>query len=267
VIRRIVVFSGFDGAVVERLRPMLAAQQTEVVVVKLAPHLDQAYFDRLFARFWQVASGHLADPAARWVGLLASAAEAAEEEMERAAFFPMLRRHSVERRRARDVNAATRLGNELIALLTGSDFLVTYRRVKPAPDAVLALPIENCPASRLRNELQRLYNMDAFEPAPALDRFIQRLKKGGGLRARALTFKGCTNDPKHPVRRVTDSDRCDAESRFRLGFSIPARFEFDVSCETGLTGKTFYCCDGGPVRITKSPSHLNMRINGDFTHP
>lgn len=264
-VKRVAVFSGFDPKVVERLRPQLEAQQTNVVVVKIGASADINYFVRLAERLLTVTAPLLATEEARYVGILVSCLTSLDEiAAEREEFFPIMRRLAVPAHFRRDVTQANTLAQDIIKLVTSEDFLATYRRLKPASDAVLALPIQNSYSSRLKGELAKIYDLSAYQPAPALDRYVQRLKRGAGLKSNGLDFRGCVNGPSHPVRRKSTSTKCDLAGRFRLGFSVPARFEFDVSCSTGLAQRALHLCDGTLVKISGSPSHLNMRMNDDF---
>jgi hypothetical protein len=268
IVRRLIVFSGFDGRVVEKIRPRLASQQADVVIVKRPNIFDELYFRKLLQRFWTVSQPYLVDENVRLVSVLASCLSGPEEaNRERQVFWPILRRVVLDKRCGSDVNMAGLVSEKIIQLLAHDDFLGTYKRIRPATDATLSLPVENISTPRFRTELDRLYDLETFQPAPALDRYVQKLKRGAGLRVRGLDFKGCVNNASHPVRRITDSVRCDLEARMRLGFSVPSRFEFDVTCATGLAGKTFKLCSGMLVKIPASADHLNMRMNGDFDHP
>jgi len=265
ILRRLVVFSGFDARIVERIRPELEAQHCDVVVVKRWPILTIEYFQKLLGRLATVANRQFENPDVRLVALLVSNIEDEETRaLEDSTFKPMLRRLMIDPSMARDVERTPELSGRIIALITGEEFLSTYDRIRPATDATLALPLKNAANRRLEREITSLYDLLRFQPTAGLDRYIRRLKKGRGLRSKDIDFCGCLNDPSHPIRRRTDSIHCDMNGRFRLGFSIPPRFEFDVTCETGLTGKTFQQCDGARVKIPAKATHLNMRINDDF---
>jgi hypothetical protein len=265
ILRRLVAFSGFDARLVEGIRPELEAQQVDVAVVKLWPALPLGYFEKLLERTAALANRQFTDPDVRIVALLVSCvADKDAIEAENEVFWPMLRRLAISPSLSHDIRRAPALATQIISLMTNPEFLSTYERIKPAADATLALPLRNASNARLTRELKSLYELTRFQPTASLGRFVQRLKGRRGLRTNGIDFRGCQNDPRHPVRRMTDSLRCDLSGRFRLGFSVPPRFEFDVSCETGIAGKTFELCDGKRLKVPARASHLNMRINDDF---
>jgi hypothetical protein len=149
-------------------------------------------------------------------------------------------------------------------LFTSGEFLSLSREVRPSAAPALNLPLLNVKSSRLRTAISELYELRTFTPAPGISKDVARLKGGRGLRIKGIDYRGAVNNDSHPVRRCTDSVFCDVAARLRLGFSLPERFEFDVSCETGLAGKQFRMCDGAAMTIPDWADHLNMRINDDF---
>ncbi|HYG25418.1 MAG TPA: hypothetical protein VD906_00770 [Caulobacteraceae bacterium] len=263
--RRLVVLSGFDTTVAERIKKNLNSQQTEVAFRKLPCAITTEYFHALAHRACELINRMDKEGAGRIVGVLASCAKTgAEYELERRAFFPALRRLGFPAAASRDQNGATGVARGILDLLRSEDFNQLYRFVRPAPDAVLSLPVENCRSAKLVSELGRMYEFDAHAPSAAISKEIVRRKGGLGLKVKGLDFRGVTNGDAHPVRRCSDNAVCDVAAAMRLGFKIPPRFEFDVSCETGLSGKRFTLCNGQVQTVSASATHLNMRINGDF---
>jgi hypothetical protein len=260
IIRRLVVFSGFDTRVVERARQMLHAHQTETIFTKLPSEVSRSYFDALLEKLANL----LCAPGSTNVkfvgGLVSCLVDADDSRMEKEAFFPALRRIFYEKTFAKDVGKARALVDGIIQKLTSPEFLEMQRYLRPAADTRLALPLLNADASKLRREMEELYDLRMMKPTAGLEKDVVRLKAGRGLRIKGIDFRGTTNDSSHPVRRCTDSHFCDVSGSLRLGISVPVRFEFDVSCESGLGGKTFYLCDGTAQRIGSWVSHLNMRI-------
>jgi hypothetical protein len=236
-----------------------------MLLLRLWPTLTAEYFHKLLGQFAVTAKKQLENPDVRLVALLVSNVTDIDTRLlEDGVFKPMLRRLAIDPSMARNVQLCSKLSAQIINLITNIDFLSTYNRIKPATDATLALPLKNAANSRLEREIGGLYELLRFQPTAGLDRHVQRLKNGRGLRSKGIDFCGCNNDPSHPIRRKTNSVQCDMNGRFRLGFSIPPRFEFDVTCETGLAGKTFQQCDGARVKIPREATHLNMRVNDDF---
>jgi hypothetical protein len=265
LVRRLVVFSGFDTKVVERLRAPLKSAQTDVVFAKLPQPITQAYFDNLIGHTAGYVDETLNKSDSRIVALVASCLEDEElMRLEKGVFFPSFRRLAFPKAFARDVGKAKQIAEALVAKFAANEFLAAYQFIKPGVRAVLSLPYMNADSRRLRNNLENLYELEIYEPHQNLAKEVAHLKAGRGMRIRGIDFRGCVNDPSHPVRRCTDTRLCDVSARLRLGFSVPERFEFDVTCETGLAGKKFQLCGGTTQQIPASASHLNMRMNNDF---
>lgn len=265
LVRRLVLFSGFDTKVIERLRVPLKSTQTDVIFAKLPQPISQAYFDGLIHRAATYVDEALNKSDLRIVALVASCLEdELNVHLEQKVFFPSFRRLAFPKAFARDLSKASKIAEAIVQKFASNEFLSTYQFVKPGARAVLSLPFRNANSRRLRSNLESLYNLQIYEPNQNLSKEVAPLKGGRGMRIKGIDFQGCVNDPSHPVRRCTDTRLCDVSARLRLGFSISERFEFDVTCETGLSRKTFQLCDGSTVQIPASASHLNMRINDDF---
>jgi hypothetical protein len=262
-IRRLVVFSGFHTKFVAPAKISLKARQTEVVFTSTDGQVG-LYLETLLGLTLKSINEMLSKNDARIVGVVASSIEEEKAlELERKAFFPAFRRMAFPSAYSKDIHRVNEVVNKLVSNLSSDGFLDTYRYVKP-PSGVLSLPLLNVDSPRLKKAMIELYEMRILRPGGGIDKEVVRLRGGRGLRIKGIDFAGCMNDPAHPIRRVTDSTVCDVGARLRLGFSIPSRFEFDVSCEQGVSGKSFRLCDGSAQQIPGWADHLNMRINDDF---
>jgi hypothetical protein len=262
--RRLVVFSGFDTRFVAQAKISLKANQTDVVFTSATAGVERAYFVALLGQTLKTVNQLLSNNDARVVGMLASCIdEAGASQAEKEAFYPIFRRMVFPSSFRRDMHRVNEVVQKLVRSLSSEEFLDTHKYIK-SPSAVLALPLLNADSRRLRRTINDLYEMKIFRPDGGIDKEVIRLRRGRGLRIKGIDFAACVNDSSHPVRRCTDSIVCDLAARLRLGFSVPARFEFDVSCEQGVSGKEFRLCDGSSQKIPGWADHLNMRINDDF---
>lgn len=264
-IRRLVVFSGFDTKFIERARGQLQSIQAKVIFTSAANGLDSKYFESLLGSTLTFMDETLkSEDGTRIVGLIASSIQdEVALELEKRAFFPAFRRFAFPYNFSRDINRVNEVTSRLMGTIKSDEFLGTYEYVKPS-SAVLSLPLMNTNSRRLAAEMRELYELRSFRPTAGLDKEVVRMRRGRGMRVRGIDFAGCVNDASHPIRRCSESVLCDVSSRLRLGFSVPARFEFDVTSEQGVAGKEFQLCDGTVQKIPGWADYLNMRINDDF---
>jgi hypothetical protein len=204
-------------------------------------------------------------PDVRLSALLVSGFEAEEEQEEEAKyFFPALRRLAVPVELRSDRSAAPRLF-ELVKNTMGADgFKAFVRSVSPREEARFLMPLRNSGCRPLAGHFKALYRLETTGLSQRIQREIVSRRGFRGYRVNGVDFSVVVNSEKHPIRRCTDTPHCDLQARLRLGVHVPARLEFDVTCETGLATKTFYLCDGTASRVSREASHLNMRLNDDF---
>lgn len=264
IVRRLAVLSGIDARVADRMGPALRSMATDVAFVKIGPDgLSSDYFLRLSRRTLEVAQRALLRTDTKLLGLLVSAVDL-EEELETDFFFPALRRLSVPKQWRRDVNQSSQIVREIQLTFGSSIYQDVAKYASPQGEDRLLLPIRNTKLDRMSRHFLEIYRMRQVGLTRRLLRDITAMRRGRGYRIRGIDFKGMVNDGTHPIRRCTDSPVCDLRALMRFGVTVPERFEFDVSCSTGLAGKTYYLCDGQPVKVPGGASHLNMRINDDF---
>ena len=262
-VARVAVLSGFTGRFCEAAKRAMSARQIAVASVPLTGTVTAAYCSELARRALQLVLG--ADgPKEDLQVLLVSCLPQMEREHERQALFPALRRLDVPVSFRADIHLARQLSEIVAREYRNQAHLALARSVKASAQSVICLPIGNSKSRRLRTEIEAIYLGEAFSLSRTLDKEVVRRKSGRGLRIRDLDFCGRVNGPEHPVRRCTDDPICDLGAALRLGFPVPPRFEFDVSCEAGLAGKEFALCGGAKARISRAADHLNMRINGDY---
>jgi hypothetical protein len=265
IVRRLVVFSGIDTRVVNRLAAGMRSAATDIAFVRLdVDGLSEDYFSRLTERAVAVAQ-RILRPDVRLLSLLVSCASTDEERaLERDFFFPALRRLELPRECRRDVNQFSEVLRRVQATFASDTYKSVVKRASPQGEARLLLPIRNSGLDRLRRHFVEIYEMRQTDLSRRIQRDVAVMRRRRGYRIRNLDFAGAINDGTHPIRRCTDSAVCDLACLMRFGAPIPDRFEFDVSCSTGLAGMTFYLCDGTRVIIPRGASHLNMRMNDDF---
>lgn len=265
LVRRLVVLSGFDSRVSAAMRSSLESRQTDVAFVKLGSVADADYFRRLSSRALEILSKHSKYKNQIIYGALVSCCHYENESiLEEREFFPSFRRILVDKNRRRDINKSRETADFIMSKLVEENFKLLQKHMKHNGDCRLLLPTENSNSSKILKEFLSLYRMDTFEPSSRLAREAVKMRKGRGIRVRGVDFSETVNGSDHPIRRCSESSACDLHSILRFGFQVPERFEFDVTCETGLAGKTFRLCNGDALPISRSASHLNMRINGDF---
>lgn len=226
---------------------------------------DDSYFERLSKRAWELITKATEAGDQIVLGVLASSLTLDSElAKERSTFFPALRRLTFTSNRRRDVNTATQSADEIIDAITDEKFLELKAFVKPTLGRPLLLPVRNARSKILKAQLERLYEGVEYVPTANLQKEAVKLKGNRGLRVKGVDFSSVVNNPRHPIRRCSDSAACDLKATMRLGFCVPDRFEFDVEVESGLSNKEFWTCDGTSKSISRSASHLNMRMNDDF---
>lgn len=265
IVRRLVVLSGIDSRVADRLGPALRSAAIDVAFVKIgADGLSRDYFARLVRRTLDVAHRAMLRADVKLLGLLVSCASTDEQQTEHEHFFPALRRLEIPREYRRDVNQFFEVRRRIEVTFRSATYENVAREASPQREGRLLLPVRNCRSDRLTRHFGEIYELRQDDLSRRLMRDIPRMKKGRGYRIRDADFKGAINDGTHPVRRRTDTPICDLGALMRFGVLVPERFEFDISCSTGLANKTFSLCDGTPIKIPAGTSHLNMRINDDF---
>lgn len=130
------------------------------------------------------------------------------------------------------------------------------------------IPIKNCHSNIVKREYEQIYFREKNKLRSNFNKFVNRIKKTKGLKINNLTFTGVVNTSRHPIRRCSTEHICDIRAKFRFGLRIQDRFEFDVTADKKtMKGKEFFLCDGSKLKINKGVSHLNMRINDDFSCP
>jgi hypothetical protein len=265
ITRRLAILSGIDPRVADRIGPGLRSRATDVAFVKIGSDgFSQDYFSRLTARALSISVRTLGRQDTKLYALLVSAIPCDDQDTEAEYFFPAARRLEVAREYRRDVNQASNLAQLIQDAFASPVYTDLARRVSPQGEDRLLLPIVNTKLGRMRRHFLEIFRLRSSGLSRRLERDINRMRGGRGYRIVGMDFRGALNDGTHPIRRCTDSPTCDLQALMRFGVAIPERFEFDVSCEKGLEGKTFHLCDGTPVRVSKGVSHLNMRINDDF---
>lgn len=265
IVRRLVILSGIESRVADRLGPALRSAAMDIAFVKIgADGLSADYFARLVQRTLDVAERVMTRPDVKLLGLLISCASTNEQELEREHFFPALRRLEIPREYRRDANQFSEVQRRVRVAFQSVTYEKVVREASPQREDRLLLPVRNSKLERLKRHFVEIYELRQAELSRRLMRDIPAVKKGRGYRIRDADFKGAINDGTHPVRRCTDTPTCDLGALMRFGVPVPERFEFDVSCATGLASKTFCLCDGTPMKIPAGTSHLNMRINDDF---
>jgi hypothetical protein len=264
-LRRLAIFSGFTSRAIEDARRQLQPSQ---IVIAQGPQLKGQVDEKYFNQIVESASFNLNSLGGSDFlidALLVSCLYLpVERELERKAFFPALRRVQLAPELRGDVHAGLRIANSVIAAFKCPESDGLRRLTRSGTSAVCLLPFANVRRPRFAVELGAMYNMASARFSSRLDKDIRRMRGGRGLRIGALEYRGCENDASHPIRRKSNHAQCDLAAALRLGFSVPERFEFDIRCDHGLGGKTFYHCDGRREAVPHGVSHLNMRINGDF---
>ena len=257
------MLSGFSPQVAEAARRRFASRQVSTAVARINDDHSAYYFalvERAYVEYRKLKT--LTHSLIH--GLLLSCVSDKVAPYESDVFFPTLQRELVPKDFRADVNLVPKLVTRALEVFSSNEFLLPYRYVKPGTDSILSLPYVNVGSPRLNKELTSLYERRSASIPAALFKEITRRKRGEGFNINGLNFRGCVNGYEHPIRRCTDSAKCDLAAEMRLGFGLPERFEYDVSCDTGLHRKTFQLCGGRTERVPRSASHLNMRVNGDF---
>ena len=260
--RRVAIFSGFDTRVVAKVSPQLTSTATDLAFVKLSGEADSSYFQSLVARTLVIAERSLARGDVRLTTLLVSCLDTEEDrEREARAFFPAVRRLSLDTSLRKDLNRSSDIASAVVSAFRNPEQTDFARSLHQ--DVRLLLPVRNTPCKPLIGSFRAIYERSASSVSPRVQRRILSRRGRPGFMVRDLAFCPATNDGTHPVRRCTDSPECDLKAFMRFGVAVPERFEFDVSSDTGLKGKTFEYCDGTHHRVTKDVGHINMRINDD----
>lgn len=264
--RGIVVLSGIGTRVIDRIASRLTANGLAAAFVEIRNGaLDEAYFQRLVAHTLVVldrtrSRGDVSISAFLVSGL----ADGEQSELESRSFFPALRRVSVDPAWRNNPAAAARIADAAIGYFQDGSVKNFIRSVSIRRDARLLLPLRNARCKLLTEQFGSIYLRDANELSGRVTRDVVPVRGRKCFRIYGIDFTPVENGGRHPVRRCSDTARCDLEGAFRFGATVPERVEFDVSCETGLRNKTFRQCDDTPAAFNREPTHVNMRINGDF---
>lgn len=261
---RVVAFSGFDSRVTEGARRLLQGSQVRVAHGPKSKEIDDNYFEKILLSTLFHVKNIKANDAIVDAILVSCLDSGSELRLEQRAFFPAFRRLQLPMELRRDVHAGARIAAAVIHAFKSEVSDRLRRSTRCGPCAVALLPCENVRLGRFRTELFNMYEMAMSDFSRRLERDVRRMRGGRGLKIGTLEFKGCENGPSHPIRRTSQKEHCDVAAMLRLGFSVPERFEFDICCDAGLEGKTFYHCDGRSERAPRGSTHVNMRINGDF---
>lgn len=261
--RAVAVFSGISTKVLNDARASLRSMSIEAAFVRFdAP--DQDYFTRLMARATTLVGQLELVGVSQLNLLLFSGLEGSNLANEECHFCPALRRVGVPRSWCNDRQRA----KELSALVNDtfrSESVWTFaKELRSQRSLHLLLPMRNSNVRPLANVYADIYHGRRTEVSQRVKRMALLRKKGQGIGIGNVNLSPVVNGDRHPVRRISDTPFCDFNARFRFGIPIPPRFEFDVTCDTGLSGKSFFQCDGTRVAVGKSATHLNMRVNDDF---
>ena len=263
--RNLAVISGFHTKVIDRLGPPLRSKGIDISFTDISNGINREYFDRLVNRTILVASRNISREDIRLRSILVSCiTDHHEAGLEFDYFFPSMRRLSLPGNLQKDVAMSSVIANKISDVFKSKDYEQISEIALPHKEQRLLLPVKNAKLSKLTTHYQEIYEFRSSCLSRRLERDIARLKSGEGHCIKGTFFKGTVNDGTHPIRRCTDSPRCDLQAMMRFGVHLPERFEFDVSCESGLAGKTFFLCDGSAQKIPRRASHLNMRVNDDF---
>lgn len=263
--RGLVVFSGIDTRIIDRIGPRLRSNAVDTAFVKPKHMLDTEYFDRLLNRAYRVSSQLISNPDVRITAILLSCLDdPIQTNLEFETFFPTLRRIYLDRQSCNDPNKSAELATTIIQAIKCDAARAFVKTVSAQQEARLLMPLRNCKSNALRRSVRAIFLSEATSINNRSRREVTARRGSRTYRSNDLDFKVSINSGKHPVRRCTDSTSCDFKALLRLGVSVPERLEFDVSCSKGLSNKTFYRCDGSAESVSGNPSHLNMRINDDY---
>jgi hypothetical protein len=266
--RSFAIFSGISTRVVDRLVPQLGANGVDCSFVKFNnDYLDADYYDRLAAQTVIIISRALERKPVTLSGVLVSCVQVQSSiDLEVATFFPAFRRLSINAEWRNNPDAAGRIAASILAHFQSSaekDFL---RSVSVRRDARFLLPVRNTRCKSLVDQFRQIYAMRSYALSNRVNREVVSLRGRRAYRVNGIDFQPVINNEKHPVRRTSDTTRCNLAASFRFGALVPQRLEFDVTCENGLRKKSFSHCDGTLEMITVEASHINMRANDDFEY-
>ncbi len=249
------IFNGFSGQVYEKIKKHYKGPKYNLI---FAAEKSPRRFHDILERTLSIS---LKNPTA----VILFSCREEDPSTEKKWFFPWTFRVPLDRSLATDTGQFSRLIEQIdcgIKSFKDSDVVNSVRR---RSDKRFLLPIRNSNIKALSDSFDDIF-FRGLNLNGAAKRNIKKVRKKNQIKIGNLTFEYSINSTVHPVRRVTDSDLCDLQARFRFGVPIPSSFEFDVSCESGLKGKVFSQCCGSKQPISGSPSHLNMRINDDFKY-
>jgi hypothetical protein len=261
--RGVAVFSGISTKVLNDARATLRSMAIESAFVGF-DRADSDYFARLMVRTTTIVSRLESGGASQIHLLLFSGLEGSDLGIEEYHFCPALRRVGVPRAWRKDRQRASELTTLVKDTFRDDGVWAFAKEVRSQRALHLLLPIRNSKVRPLANVYADIYRGCRTEVSQRVKRSAMLRKRGQGIRIGNVDLCPVVNADRHPVRRISDTPLCDFNARFRFGSPIPTRFEFDVTCESGIAGKTFYQCDGHGLTVSKSATHLNMRVNDDF---
>lgn len=260
--KKIAIFSGVNTNVLEKCSPTLRASGIIPVYIKNSPNgiFNDEYFSKLAKQVNFILNREENNNVNIGVAFLVSSLEGEFLENEINYFVPSLTRLEIEKKILNN-SSSYNLINRIILSYIKNNVIINN---KLKSNVMLKLPVRNSFLKALYYNYVDIYLNICSDINKNVERKINRIKKGGGLRINDLTFKGTINNGRHPVRRICNSDICDIKAKFRFGIRIHDRFEFDVTSSRKLDGREFFLCDGTKKKVSKNKSHINMRINDDF---
>jgi len=263
--RSFAVLSGIDSKLASKLAPQLSSMAIDTAFVKFSGSPTIEYFDKLAERCLQVSSRVIVNDEVRLTGLLVSFFNfEREKEMEEAAFFPSFRRIELDQSWCKDTNRSSAIAQLIKDEFHADSHKEFTRTASFKHDPRLLVPVQNSKCKPLKANYRAIYHRTTSSISNLVGRHVVKVRGAAAYRINDLIFEPALNDGTHPVRRRTSTHVADLKAAFRFGLMVPERFEFDVSGDKGLKGKTFALSDGSLETIRKEPTHLNMRVNDDF---
>jgi len=260
----VVAICGLGTKFVESIRNSLQSRHGVVIaLVERRGDRYEEYLERLAKRVVELVERHSTSDN-QVLCMLVSASEPRLHQIELSVLCPALRCVTTDPSIQLSRQAGIDLAERVHKIITDWKSSPLRRALRPTHDAVALLPVRNCGIRQVAGWLHRLCQFERAELPRSIGKKISRAAGGEGLVIHRVKFTGKVNSEIHPVRRCTDMSSCDLKARVRIGHVIPVRYEFDVTCPSGLTRKRFYLCDGARASVPERATHLNMRINDDF---
>jgi hypothetical protein len=258
----IAVLCGISTRVIDPMTKALRANAIEPVFTKVSVDTG-SYLESLLANTCATIKALDCDQKIRIRSLTVISGFSKDEDiaLEARFFFPAARRFAVKPEYRNNPASSAAVRDAIIRLFKNKNEVDSRKEIRG--DIRNLLPLRNCGCKGITDSVSAIYLRDTNLIDRKVDKEICRVKGSKALRIRGIDFLPANNNDRHPIRRCSDSLGCDLAASFRLGVPVNERFEFDVTCRTGLKGKTFYQCSGSANDLTHEPSHLNMRINDD----